>query len=168
MVLAMPTPASPNPLDDRPSFFPWPPVLLAGAVAVPLVLERLVLPLPVPFAETAPVHYAGMTALLAGVVLTLWSAFEFRRHSTSIRPDRGSDALLLAGPFAFSRNPIYLGEAMALVGTGVAAGRGWFLLVVPLFMALVTRLAIVREEAYLARRFGAAYTDYKTRVRRWL
>ena len=153
---------------DRPSRFPWPPVLLAGAIGAALALEWLVLPLPVPFAETGVVHAAGMLLLMAGIGLAIWASIQFPRHRTSIRPDRGSDALVLAGPFAFSRNPIYLGEAMALVGAGLAFNRLWLVAVVPGFMALVTVLAIRREEAYLERRFGAAYGDYEARVRRWL
>lgn len=154
--------------DDRPSAFPWPPVLLVGAIVAALALERVLIPLPVPFAETGLVHFAGMTLLTAGIVLTVWAAMQFPRHRTSIRPDRGSEALVMAGPFAFSRNPIYLGEVMAIAGAGIGFNRLWLLLAAPAFMALVTRLAILREEAYLERRFGASYHDYRSRVRRWL
>lgn len=153
---------------DRPSTFPWPPVLFAGAVALSLGLEWLLIRLPVPLAETRAVHFLGMTLVLAGVLLVLWAVFEFRRHETSLRPDRGSDALVAAGPFAFSRNPMYLGEFIALVGAGLAANRLWLILAAPIFAFAITRLAIVREEAYLERRFGAAYLDYASRVRRWL
>ncbi|MEZ5855974.1 MAG: isoprenylcysteine carboxylmethyltransferase family protein [Hyphomicrobiaceae bacterium] len=143
-----------EPTTDRPSPFPWPPVLLAGAIAAALVLHHYVLALPVPFAELGSVHYIGMLVLLAGIGLVLWAMLQFPRHRTSIRPDRGADALVLAGPFAFSRNPIYLGEALALVGAGVAYNMAWLVLVVPVFVGLVTHLAIVREEAYLERRFA--------------
>ena len=153
---------------DRPSRFPWPPVLLASAIGLAVGLEWLTIRLPVPFAETEVLHFAGMTLLLAGGLLMLWAAVQFRTHQTSIRSDRGSNALVAAGPFAFSRNPIYLGEAMALVGAGIGFNRLWFILVAPLFVLAVTRLAIVREEAYLERRFGPAYIDYKARVRRWI
>jgi protein-S-isoprenylcysteine O-methyltransferase Ste14 len=72
------------------------------------------------------------------------------------------------GPFAFSRNPIYLGEVIALVGAGISFNRLWLVLVAPIFGFAVQRLAIEREEAYLERRFGSSYLDYKARVRRWL
>lgn len=153
---------------DRPSTFPWPPLLFAGAVALALGLEWVLIRLPVPLAETRAVHFLGMTLVLAGVLLVLWAALEFRRHETSMRPDRGSDALVAAGPFAFSRNPMYLGEVIALVGAGLAANRLWLIVVAPIFAFAVTRLAVAREETYLVRRFGAAYLDYKARVRRWL
>lgn len=153
---------------DRPSGFPWPPVLLAASIAVGLGLERVLIRLPVPFAEEPAVHFLGMTLLLAGVVLMVWAALQFRSHQTSIRPDRGSNALVAAGPFAFSRNPIYLAEVMALAGAGIGFNRLWLLLAAPVFAFAVSRLAIEREEAYLERRFGAAYLDYKSRVRRWI
>lgn len=153
---------------DRPNAFPWPPVLLGGAIGLALGLDWFVVRLPVPFAETSIVHFAGMTLMFAGLVLIGWAALQFRSHQTSIRPDRGSDALVAAGPFAFSRNPIYLGEVMALVGAGIGFNRLWLVLVAPLFGFAVSRLAIEREEAYLERRFGSAFADYRSRVRRWL
>ncbi len=154
--------------EDRPSPFPWPPVVLAVSIAAGLALDRWLVPLPVPFAETTAVRLAGGLLLLAGIVLMVWAALEFRRHRTSIRPDRGSDSLLLVGPYAFSRNPIYLGEAIAMAGAAIVTNKLWLLLVVPLFVALVVRLAIRREESYLERRFGAPYVDYLLRVRRWI
>lgn len=153
---------------DRPSSFPWPPVLLVGAIALALTIDRLVIRLPVPFAETATFNFLGMLLLLAGVGLSVWAAVQFHTHETSIRPDRGSNALVAAGPFAFSRNPIYLGEVIALVGAGIAFNRLWLVVTAPLFMTAVSRLAIAREEAYLERRFGHAFLDYKSRVRRWI
>ena len=155
-------------LIDRPSAFPWPPVLLAVAIGLALGLEHAVLRLPVPLAETALVHFAGMTMLTAGVVLVIWASVQFPIHRTSIRPDRGSNALVATGPFAFSRNPIYLGEVVALVGAGVGFNRLWLVLAAPLFAILVQWLAIRPEELYLRRRFGAAYQDYAARVRRWI
>ncbi|MGE0697527.1 MAG: isoprenylcysteine carboxylmethyltransferase family protein [Hyphomicrobiaceae bacterium] len=157
-----------NPAADRPSGFPWPPVLLVLAVGLALALDRLVLPLPVPFAEVGLVHDLGATLLMAGLVLVVWASFQFPRHKTSIRPDRGSSALVAAGPFAFSRNPNYLGETVAMIGAGISFNSLWLVLAAPMFAVAVTRLAIVPEEAYLARRFGADYLDYRARVRRWL
>ena len=152
---------------DRPSPFPWPPILLLAAILLAVGLDRA-LRLPVPFAENAVLSFVGMVLLLGGVILVFWAAFQFQRHQTSIRPDRGSNALVAAGPYAFSRNPIYLGEAIALVGAGIAFDRLWLILVVPAFVFAITRLAIEREEAYLERRFGAAFVDYRSRVRRWI
>lgn len=161
-------PTMPPSADDRPSDVPWPPILFAGVVLFALALEVLLIRLPVPFAETRTLHIAGLILLAAGIGIALWAVLTFYRHGTTIRPDRGGDALIRAGPYAFSRNPMYLGEVLALVGAGIATNRLWFIVLAPLFMIAVTRLAIEREEAYLERRFGAAYLDYKDCTHRWL
>lgn len=157
-----------RPSDDRPSLFPWPPLLLAGCIALALAVDRWIIPLPVPFAEMSIVKAGGWLFLAQGLGL-LTSAFVlFQRHKTSIRPDRSARVLLTTGPFAFSRNPIYLGEAVTLLGSALVLNRLSLVLVVPLFIGLVTRLAIRGEEAHLDRRFGEAYALYCNQVRRWL
>ena len=77
-------------------------------------------------------------------------------------------ALVTTGIHGWSRNPIYVGMLLIYAGIGVAARSPWILiLVLPLFVIL--RYGVVaREEAYLERRFGDSYRDYKARVRRWL
>lgn len=62
---------------------------------------------------------------------------------------------------------MYLGMSLVLGGIGLATGSLWFLMALPVAIIAVTKLAIEREERYLAEVFGAPYLDYKTRVRRW-
>lgn len=150
----------------RPSSFPWPPVIFAGAIALALVLDRI-LPLPVPFAELAVVDWLGKGMVAGSIGLLIWGVLEFRTHQTTIRPDQAASALITSGPFGFSRNPIYLAEAILLAGVALAFNKLAFLLAVPLFMFAVTRLAILGEERHLEARFGSAYRDYCAEVRRW-
>jgi protein-S-isoprenylcysteine O-methyltransferase Ste14 len=72
------------------------------------------------------------------------------------------------GPYALSRNPIYLGFAVMYLGFAFVANALWPLLFLPEAIALVYVFAIRREEQYLAREFGDAYAAYRARVRRWL
>jgi protein-S-isoprenylcysteine O-methyltransferase Ste14 len=73
-----------------------------------------------------------------------------------------------AGPYRFTRNPIYLGMIVGLVGLAIAFDSLWLLVAVMPF-ALVIRYGVVaREEAYLERKFGDVYGPYRSRVRRWL
>jgi protein-S-isoprenylcysteine O-methyltransferase Ste14 len=72
------------------------------------------------------------------------------------------------GIYRISRNPMYLGAVLAFAGFGLARHWTWLIVLTPVMAAAIQRLAIVREEAYLERRFGAAYLDYKSRVRRWI
>ena len=153
---------------DRPRAVPWPPLALAALIAAALAWDHWIAPLPLPFAETMLMRLAGWLLLGVGLALMAWAIVAFRQHETSIRPDRGSSALIIAGPFARSRNPIYLGEVLALLGAALVFNRLSLAMVAPLFMMAVTVLAIQPEEAYLTRRFGQAYADYCDRVRRWL
>jgi protein-S-isoprenylcysteine O-methyltransferase Ste14 len=77
-------------------------------------------------------------------------------------------ALVTTGVHGWSRNPIYLGLFLVYGGIGLAARSPWAL-ILTLPLAITIRYGVVaREEAYLERRFGKAYRDYKARVRRWL
>jgi protein-S-isoprenylcysteine O-methyltransferase Ste14 len=96
----------PDTADDRPSAFAWPPVLLAVVVAIALAIDWLIVPLPVPFAETLLVEVLGALLIAAGGGLVIWSVLAFRAHATTIHPDRGATKLIARGPFAISRNPI--------------------------------------------------------------
>jgi protein-S-isoprenylcysteine O-methyltransferase Ste14 len=75
---------------------------------------------------------------------------------------------LTSGPFAWSRNPIYLGEASLIAGFGLLKGSLWLLIAAITFVNLVTLLAVIREEAHLAARFGEDWQAYVRKVRRWL
>ena len=116
----------------------------------------------------APYRYAGI--VIAGLALGLgaWAAVLFRRAGTNIRPFMPSTALVVAGPYKLTRNPMYLGMAGILLGAAVLMGSLSPFIVIPAFMALITERFIIPEEAKLEAAFGREYLDYKARVRRWL
>ena len=77
-------------------------------------------------------------------------------------------AIVTHGPYRFTRNPIYLGMFLGQTGFAIGFDNLW-ILVMPVPFYLVLRYGVVaREEAYLERKFGDVYSDYKSRVRRWL
>ena len=79
------------------------------------------------------------------------------------RPNQVVDS----GPYAFSRNPMYLAWTVGYVGVALVAGTAWPLMLLPVVLA-VTQVVVMREERSLERRFGDAYRSYKTSVRRYL
>ena len=115
-----------------------------------------------------PWSYLGWLPIVAGVVLCWTAALQFRRHRTTIRPFYDSTTLLTAGVFRLSRNPIYLGMVLAMLGVAINAGSVSALAVPPLFALGLYLGFIRREEAVLEQRFGEAYREYCRRVRRWL
>ena len=81
---------------------------------------------------------------------------------------RKNEALATSGPYAYTRNPLYLGSTLVYLGLSVAAGSLWaIILLVPLLWVINVGV-VAREERYLERKFGNAYRTYKARVRRWV
>lgn len=163
--------SSPKPMTtdaiSRPSTIPWPPILILGAVVAALVLGRWA-PLPWPGQDDILARIAGYAIGLAGLALLIWSAATLRRHGTTILPDEAATTLVTDGPFRFRRNPIYLADALILLGVAELTHNIWFAIMAVTFVALVTWLAVLPEERHLEARFADAYRDYKARTRRWI
>jgi protein-S-isoprenylcysteine O-methyltransferase Ste14 len=93
---------------------------------------------------------------------------EFRKARTTLDPHGSVKALVRGGVYRFTRNPIYLGFLFMVIGFPLAYGSLWGLVVSPIFMVTLSRLVIEKEEAYLEKKFKGEYTDYSSKVRRWL
>jgi protein-S-isoprenylcysteine O-methyltransferase Ste14 len=142
-----------------------PPVyLLLSLVAMGML--HAVFPIARPIVE--PYRYAGPVLVALAIVLILWAALLFRRAGTGIVPFSEATALVAAGPYRFTRNPMYLGMAGVLVGAAVSLGTLTPWLVLPAFMRIIAERFIAPEEAFLERTFGRVYLEYKAAVRRWL
>jgi protein-S-isoprenylcysteine O-methyltransferase Ste14 len=115
-----------------------------------------------------PYHYAGPVLMGLSLALMLWAAQQFRRARTAIIPFRPASALVVTGPFKYTRNPMYLGMAGFLLGAAVYLGTVTPFVVIPAFMGLIRERFILAEEALMEETFGAAYVEYKANVRRWL
>jgi len=143
----------------------YPPVYWLLSIAVMLSLHFL---MPIRQVVQGRSRYLGVIPLLAGLAVVLWAAGIFRRAGTTIKPFEKSSALVVQGPYRFSRNPIYLGLVGGLLGIAILAGSVTPFLVVPLFAYLVDRRFISAEEAQLRQTFGSEYDAFSARVRRWL
>lgn len=155
-------------VEDRPNTLPWPPMIYIAAAALAVVLHFVVpLPwLPDPLREF--LFAVGWLVVAGAVVIDVSAMRAMRRARTTIMPHRAAEHLVTSGPFSFTRNPIYLGNTMLMIGIGLIVGIAWFILLAPLAAFATTRLAIEREERHLATRFGRKYRDYAKKVRRWI
>jgi protein-S-isoprenylcysteine O-methyltransferase Ste14 len=150
---------------ERPSRIPWPPLIGAGALMAATACA-FAFPVSLPFAPLA--RPLGSALIAAGVALVAWAVATLRRARTTTLPHRGADRLVASGPFAVSRNPIYLGVAIAFVGLGGAVDSPWFVVAAFIEAALIDVFGVRREEAHLASRFGEEWAAYAARVPRWL
>jgi protein-S-isoprenylcysteine O-methyltransferase Ste14 len=144
-----------------------PPLLFLAALLLGLALDHL-LPLPFPLPRTNLHRIIAGSLILIGIAVF---AAGIRNLSTAATPVQGTKptrVLVMTGIHGWSRNPIYLGMFLVYGGIGIAV-RSPSILILTLPLAIVIRYGVIaREEAYLERRFGDAYRDYKARVRRWL
>lgn len=150
---------------DASSRFPWPPAIYGSAGALAWGLTRLA-----PLGPDAPqaLRWAGWGVVALAALIAAAAEIAFLRAGTATLPTSPTSAIVATGVYRFTRNPMYLALTLMLIGLGFALGSAWFWVSAAVAAALVTKLAIAREEAYLERKFGAAYLAYKGRVRRWL
>jgi protein-S-isoprenylcysteine O-methyltransferase Ste14 len=151
--------------DSGPSFRVWPPVAVGVPLALGLVVSGSVGD---PLAASSVLVVLGWLLVGAFVVWNGWALALIARHRTALLPGDATTTVIDSGPFARSRNPLYLGLLAGSAGVAVLAGSLWALVALPVEWALLTWGAVLPEERYLAAKFGAAYAEYTSRVRRWL
>ena len=122
-------------------------------------LARLVAP---------PVSYLGLVPLLIGIAITAAAARKFSRVGTPIRPFERSTRLVTDGLYRYTRNPMYLGLTLILIGTWLLLGTASALLPIAVFIWIIQEGFIRGEERFLDEIFGEEYRGYKNRVRRWI
>ena len=110
----------------------------------------------------------GGALLVAGAVLARSFVVAFRRIATPMSPYVAPTALVTSGVYRRTRNPGYLGMALACCGMAVVTGELWALAPLPLVLLVVDRGVVAREERCLTARFGPEYLRYKSATRRWL
>ncbi len=142
-----------------------PPVIFLGHLLSALILQWVV-PLPLPW--PLPLRILGGALLLGGFALAAAAVREMRKLHTTPDPKQPVSTLVTTGPYRFSRNPIYLGMLLTMLGFTLLAGTLWGLLISPFLIGTITRSVIRPEENYLQGRFDGQYNLYRTLVRRWL
>jgi protein-S-isoprenylcysteine O-methyltransferase Ste14 len=150
---------------DNPGVVAPPPLIFAGGLGAGLMVNRL---RPTPLLPPALSKVFGWPLVVFGLLLGLWGFLEMRRAGTNVDPYHPTTAIVEAGPYRYTRNPLYVG--MALIYSGVAARANALpaALLLPAVLHLVDRGVVRREERYLEGKFGEEYRRYKGRVRRWI
>lgn len=146
-----------------------PPLIYLGFLALGVGIGRL-WPLAIFGSAVArEARLGGAAALvIAGIVITIAGLRQFGKAGTDVRPDRATTALVTGGIYRWSRNPLYIAQALVYAGIALAFDSLWALVLLVPTLIVIRYGVIAREEAYLERKFGADYRRFKAEVRRWL
>lgn len=142
-----------------------PPIYFFAAV---LAMVGLHLYVPINTIVNSPLNIVGWPFVAFGLSLALWAAGLFRIAGTPIQPFRQSTMLVVTGVYRITRNPMYLGMVLVLLGMALLLGTVAAFVPIPLFVWQIQRKFVVPEETFLEGLFGQPYVGYKSRVRRWL
>ena len=140
-------------------------LVLIAACAMALIAYCV----PVGLAIPAPALFACAIAF-TGAVIAIAGVVAFRRHKTTVNPftPECSSSLVASGIYRYTRNPMYLGFLLLLVGWAALLSNLVALALLPAFIAYMNRFQIQPEERALQQHFGAEFQAYMHRVRRWV
>jgi protein-S-isoprenylcysteine O-methyltransferase Ste14 len=150
---------------DSPDLVVNPFVIYIGMGLMAALLQLL---LPLPFVSTLVARIMGVVIMLVNLIIGLPAVRGMLKAKTSPNPNRPTSALVLSGPYRFTRNPMYIGLTLLFAGLMAFFRLPWGLLFTPVVAWLITAWVIRPEEAYLERKFGGEYLKYKETVRRWI
>jgi protein-S-isoprenylcysteine O-methyltransferase Ste14 len=150
---------------DSPGIRVPPPLFFLLPLALGLLLDRR---FHIPFLPRRVARILGWPLVGGGLALSGWSVRTMLAAETTMRTDKAVSQVLQEGPFRYTRNPLYLSDAMIYAGISVIRNSLWTIVLLPLGMFVIEREVMGREESYLERTFGEEYLAYKARVRRWI
>lgn len=142
-----------------------PPIVALIYIIIAILLGKFV---QIPFAVPVFLSNIGFALTFIGFLLGVGAFIEFRKARTTLDPHGSVKSLVVSGVYGFTRNPIYLGFLLMVIGLPLNSGIYWGFLMAPFYTVTMNRLVVEREEAYLEKKFNEQYTGYKSRVRRWL
>ncbi|HET9863488.1 MAG TPA: isoprenylcysteine carboxylmethyltransferase family protein [Steroidobacteraceae bacterium] len=142
-----------------------PPVWLLLALAASFALDRW---WPIARLVPAPWNYLGYLPLALGAFMAITAANAFRRAGTPVVPFERSTVLVTSGWFRLTRNPMYVGLTLILLGAALIDGTLGAFLPLPVFVGILHFRFVLDEEAFLESIFGEKYRRYRSAVRRWI
>lgn len=144
-----------------------PPLVVLASGAAAWVISELTPALAISFSGQAVL---GLLAAALGVAIAAAGILAFSKARTTVSPIKPSatTALVVTGIYNRTRNPMYLGMAVMLLGWTIILGHPGGLAGIALFIAYIDRFQIRPEERALQALFGDAFTEYCARVRRWI
>src|ERR1700759_5134974 len=152
---------------DSPNVIIFPPLIPLSVLVAGVALDFFI-----PLNLLTQVLFLGRTvvgaiAFVAGIAMVIGANRVFQRIGTNTRPSQPTLALATTGMFTWTRNPMYVGGSLALLGIAIGFALDWVILLLLVSLPLVHYGIILREERYLERKFGDESRRYKAKVRRY-
>ena len=142
-----------------------PPFVALFYIFIALVLGRVIV---IPFVMPQIARNIGLILTFIGFLFGVGAFIEFRKARTTLDPHGSVKTLVMNGIYRITRNPIYFGFLLMVIGFPLNYGHFWGFLTAPFYIVSMNQLVIEKEEAYLEKKFKEQYTAYRLRVRRWL
>ena len=117
---------------------------------------------------TGNIRYFGVLILILGLSLTFYSFYLFKKNKTPIIPGTKPTFVVMQGSYKFTRNPMYLGVTIALIGIAFYLGNLLSFISPIIFFVIINMVYVPFEEKLMENIFGKRYLDYKKKVRRWV
>jgi len=142
-----------------------PPTYLLTSISLMVFLHYLF-----PIAEIIPYPWqlSGAVPLCIGIIFNLMADQALKKFNTTVKPFEESDSLVTTGIYGVSRHPMYIGMILMLLGIAIYLGSLTPFFVIPMFAFLINEKFISVEEQMLEKRFAESWSEYKTKVRRWI
>jgi protein-S-isoprenylcysteine O-methyltransferase Ste14 len=152
---------------DTPNVIIFPPLIPLSVLVIGVVLNFFM-----PLALLAHDLFVGrivvgVIVFVVGIGMVIGASRIFRRIGTNARPSKPTLVLATSGIFTWTRNPMYVGGSLAVLGIAIGFALDWVLLLLVVSLPLIHYGIILREEHYLERKFGDEYRRYKTKVPRY-
>jgi protein-S-isoprenylcysteine O-methyltransferase Ste14 len=154
-----------NGAPDKANVIAPPPLIYGAAFIVGWLIHRA---FPVPGLPETLADWIGVVLVLTSIPIAITAFRTMIRAQTSFDPRKPTTAIVTEGPFRYSRNPMCLSLTLLYLGVALLINALWILLLVGPLLVAIQRGVIAREEAYLERKFGEEYRNYKAQVRRWV
>jgi len=110
----------------------------------------------------------GIILVIVGISLVILARREFAHHGQPTDPGLPTKKIVTSGVFSFSRNPLYLGGILVIVGVALTTNVLWILVMLIPSIVICHYVLILPEERYLTAKFGREYKDYAATIHRWL
>ena len=144
-----------------------PPLVFLGAIVLGVIVQRKAVPLSLVFARGLRLA-AAVLIVACGVSLVASARILFKRTGQNPIPWKPTPELISQGPYRFTRNPMYVGVTLFVIGLGLAVNNLWISLFAAPALLVVHFIAVLPEERYLAEKFGESYRSFLAQVRRYL